>query len=87
MTVNLPADVAALVNARVRSGDFESPEEVLRAAVQSLEKKAERSRQEAKLKVMLVAAVQQVDNGETADVDQAFDEVEMELFGHKLTDE
>jgi len=87
MTVNLPADVAALVDARVRSGDFKSPEEVLRAAVQSLEKEAERGRQETKLKSMINAAVQQVENGETVDVDQAFDEVEMELFGHKLADE
>jgi putative addiction module CopG family antidote len=87
MTINLPADVAALVNAQVRSGDFKSPEEVLRAAVQSLERESERRRQEAKLKSMLDAAICQVENGETVDGDQAFDEIEMELFGHKLTDE
>ena len=29
----------------------------------------------------------QVRDGQTVDVDQAFDEVEMELFGEKLTDE
>jgi len=87
MTVNLPSDVAALVDARVQSGDFGSPEEVLRAAVQSLERETERSRQEAKLRSMLEAAVKQVENGETVDGDQAFDEIEMELFGHKLADE
>ena len=87
MTVNLPSDIAALVDARVQNGDFPSPEDMLRAAVQSLERETERSRQEAKLRSMLEAAARQVESGETLDADQAFDEVEMELFGHKLADE
>ena len=69
MTVNLPSDVAALVSARVQSGDFGSPEDVLRAAVQSLERERERSRQEAKLKSMLEAAVCQIEKGEIVDGD------------------
>ncbi len=33
MAVNLPPDIAELVTARVESGDFASPEEVVRAAM------------------------------------------------------
>jgi Arc/MetJ-type ribon-helix-helix transcriptional regulator len=33
MAVKLPPDIAELVTARVESGDFASPEEVLRAAM------------------------------------------------------
>ena len=87
MTVNLPADVASFVKSQLKSGAFQSADEVLRAAVQSFEKHAERQRLDDKLRHMLEAAMKQVADGETLDVDDAFDEVELELFGKKLSDE
>jgi putative addiction module CopG family antidote len=84
MTVNLPADVASFVKSQLQSGAFQSPDEVLRAAVQSFEKQAERQPQDDRLRDMLQAARKQVADGETLDVDDAFDEVELELFGQKL---
>jgi len=87
MTINLPADVASFVNSQLANGAFQSPDEVLRAAVQSFERETERSRQENKLREMLQAAADQVRDGQTIDVDDAFDEIELELFGQKLADE
>jgi putative addiction module CopG family antidote len=87
MTVNLPSDVISFVNSQVESGAFRSPDEVVRAAMQLFEQETERQRQEAKLRQMLEEAMVQVREGQTVDVDQAFDEVESELFGEKLTDE
>jgi len=87
MTINLPADVASFVKSQLANGAFQTPDEVLRAAVQSFEKETERTRQENKLKQMLPAAADQVKDGQTLDVDDAFDEIELELFGEKLADE
>jgi putative addiction module CopG family antidote len=87
MTINLPADVATFVKSQLASGAFQSPDEVLRAAVQSFKNETERSRQENKLRQMLQAGADQVRDGQTLDVDDAFDEIELELFGQKLADE
>jgi putative addiction module CopG family antidote len=84
MTVTLPVDIASFVQYQVESGAFQSTEEVLRAAVQSLE--ADRQRQEHRLRQMLQEAVDQIDRGEFIEVDEAFDEVETQLFGQKLSE-
>jgi putative addiction module CopG family antidote len=86
MTVTLPADIASFVHSKVASGEFSSPDEVLRAVVRLYEKEAPRVQQEYKLRQMVQAAATQIENGESIDVDQAFDEVEVEIFGEKLTD-
>ena len=88
MTIQLPPDVEAIVKAKVASGAFASEAEVVTAAVRSLEREeTEREQQKSRLQGMLQEAVDQVERGAITDVDQAFDEVEMELFGKRLADE
>ena len=88
MSIILPPDVEAIVSSHVSSGEFSSPSEMVAAAVRLLDQRNhERARQEQKLRSMLQEAVDEMDRGEGLDVDEAFDQVEVKLFGHKLDDE
>lgn len=85
MTIQLPPDVEAIVKAKVASGAFANESDVLAAAVRVFEREdSERESQKARLRGMLQDAIEQVERGEVFDVDEAFDEVETELFGKKL---
>ena len=86
MSIGIPSDVAAALSEQVQSGAFPSTDEALRAAVKLLGEEAERKRQRDDLIASLREADAQIERGEFIDVDQAFDEVEIELFGHRLAD-
>ena len=86
MSIGIPSDVAAALADQVRSGAFPSTDEALRAAVKLLGEEAERKRQRDDLIASLREADAQIERGEFIDVDQAFDGVEIELFGHRLAD-
>jgi hypothetical protein len=47
----------------------------------------EAQRQLDELRASLIEASQQIERGEYLDMDEAFDQMEIELFGHKLADE
>lgn len=48
---------------------------------------SERTRQTDLLRGMLQEASDEIERGEFQDVDEAFDEVEVELFGKRLADQ
>jgi putative addiction module CopG family antidote len=87
MTINVPPDVATFVNSQVASGVFRSPDEVLRAAVESLQRDAKRQEAEHAFRQSLVESAAEIERGEFQECDHAFDDVEVELFGKRLTDE
>jgi len=87
MTNNLPPDVASYVNSQVASGAFDSPDAVLRAAVESLRRDAQQKQMHSELRQSLLEADAEIDRGEFQDCDEAFDEIEVELFGKRLADE
>ena len=87
MSIIIPDDVAAVLTGQVQSGAFASTEEALRAAVKLLDGEADRRRQRDELIASLRDADEQINRGEFKDMDEAFDEVEIELFGHRLADE
>lgn len=86
MSIGIPSDVAAALSEQVQSGAFPSTDEALRAAVKLLGEEAERKRQRDELIASLREADEQIQRGEFIDMDQAFDEVEIELFGQRLAD-
>jgi antitoxin ParD1/3/4 len=80
MSINLPADVEAIVNAHVADGDYGSATEVVAAAVRLFDsRKREKQRQIEKLRAMLHEAVEQADRGELLDGDEVFDEILRDL--------
>jgi Arc/MetJ-type ribon-helix-helix transcriptional regulator len=83
----IPDDVAAVLTDQVQSGAFASTEEALRAAVKLLDEEADRRRQREELIASLREADEQISRGEFQDLDEAFDEVEIELFGQTLIHE
>jgi len=83
MTISIPEDVAAVLTDQVQRGAYASTEEALRAAVKLLDSDADRRRQRDELIASLREADEQINRGEFKDLDEAFDEVEIELFGHK----
>jgi Arc/MetJ-type ribon-helix-helix transcriptional regulator len=88
MTMQLPSDVQAIIQAKLASGEFATEAEVVAAGVRLLEQEdAERARQTDRLQGMLQEAVNEIERGEFQDVDEAFDEVEVELFGKRLADQ
>jgi len=84
MSIGIPSDVAAALSDQVRSGAFPSTEEALRAAVKLLGAEAERKRKRDELIASLREADEQIERGEFSDMDEAFDAVEIELFGQRL---
>jgi Arc/MetJ-type ribon-helix-helix transcriptional regulator len=86
MTIDLPTDIAGQLASHVTSGDA-SAEDALLAAVKLLGEEKDRQRKFEELKRSLREADEQIDRGECFDVDEAFDQVEMKLFGRKLPNE
>jgi hypothetical protein len=60
---------------------------LLRAAVESLQRDSERKQLQDELRQSLLEADAQIERSEFQDSDEAFDEVEVELFGKRLADE
>jgi Arc/MetJ-type ribon-helix-helix transcriptional regulator len=87
MTIHLPTDIAGQLAAHVSSGEYASTEDALRAAVKLLGEEKDRLRRLEDFKRSLREAEAQIERGECLDVDEAFDQVEIELYGHKLADE
>jgi antitoxin ParD1/3/4 len=80
MSINLPADVEAIVNLHVSEGEFGSATEVVAAAVRLFDsRKREKQRQIDKLRALLKEAVEQADRGELLDGDEVFDEILRDL--------
>ena len=80
MSINLPADVEAIVNLHVSEGEYGSAAEVVAAAVRLFDtRKREKQRQIDKLRAMLNEAVEQADRGELLDGDEVFDEILRDL--------
>jgi antitoxin ParD1/3/4 len=80
MSVNIPADIEAIVNSHISSGAFACASDVVSAAVRLLDRrKREKQRQVEKLRSMLQEAVDQMDRGEWLDGDEVFDEILREL--------
>jgi antitoxin ParD1/3/4 len=80
MSINLPADVEAIVNLHVSEGEYGSAAEVVAAAVRLFDsRKREKQRQIDKLRNMLQEAVEQADRGELLDGDEVFDEILRDL--------
>jgi Arc/MetJ-type ribon-helix-helix transcriptional regulator len=84
MTLNLPTDVANALTSQVASGAFASTEDALRAAVKLLGEESARKQRLERFRETLREADQQIERGEFYDVDEVFDELEVELFGRKL---
>jgi len=87
MAIQLPTDIAGQLAVHVASGEYATTEDALRAAVKLLGEEKDRQRKLEEFKRSLREAEEQIERGECLDVDEAFDQVEMELFGHKLADE
>jgi putative addiction module CopG family antidote len=88
MTLSLPNDVQAIIHAKIASGEFSSESDVVAAGVRLLlEEEQQRAQQTERLRAMLQEAVDDFERGDYQDVDEAFDEVELELFGKRLADE
>jgi putative addiction module CopG family antidote len=80
MSVNIPADVEAIVNSHVQSGEYRSAGEMISAAVRLLDRrKREKERQVEKLRSMLQEAVDELESGQWIDGETAFEEVLREL--------
>jgi putative addiction module CopG family antidote len=87
MTISLPSDVQAIIRAKVESGEFSSESDVVAAGVRMLlEDEQQRVQQTERLRGMIQEAVDEFERGEFQDMDEAFDEVEIELFGKRLAD-
>ncbi len=88
MTISLPKDVQAIIRAKVESGEFSSESDVVAAGVRMLlEDDQLREKQTNLLRSMIQEAVEEFNRGDFVEMDEAFDEVEIELFGKRLTDE
>jgi Arc/MetJ-type ribon-helix-helix transcriptional regulator len=87
MTITIPADVANVLAGQVEAGKFASTEQALPAAVSLLGKEDERQRKRDAFVATLREADEQISRGDFLDVDDAFDQVEVELFGKRLADE
>jgi antitoxin ParD1/3/4 len=80
VSINLPADVEAIVNAHVADGEYGSATEVVTAAIRLFDsRKREKQRKIEKLRAMLQEAVEQADRGELLDGDEVFDEILRDL--------
>jgi putative addiction module CopG family antidote len=87
MTIQLPPDVEAIVKAKVASGAFPSESEVVAAAVRWFEAEGQRNSKREELQALIREGAEDADRGDVQDLDEAFDEVEVELFGKRIADE
>ncbi len=88
MTISLPKDVQAIIRAKIASGEYSSESDVVAAGVRLLvEEEQQRADQTERLRQMVQEGVDAFERGEWQDMDEAFDEVEIELFGKRLADE
>lgn len=87
MPITVPDDVAAELTDQVQNGKFASTDQALRAAVKLLSEEEQRQRKRDEFIATLREADEQISRGEYLDVDDAFDQVEVKLFGHRLADQ
>ncbi len=86
MTISLTPDLEKSITARISSGAYKTPSEVVEAGLCLLQKQEEiQKNQLDHLRAMVDVGIQQVDAGMAIDVDDAFDEVERELFGNSAS--
>ena len=80
MTISLPPEIQALVDAQVASGAYPSTTAFVTAAIELLaDRERKREEQTVKLRALLQEAVDEADRGELLDCDEVFDEVLREL--------
>ncbi|MCE9527627.1 MAG: type II toxin-antitoxin system ParD family antitoxin [Planctomycetales bacterium] len=86
MTISLSPDLEKSIAARISSGEYKTPSEVVEAGLRLLDKQEEaRKIRLEQLRAMVDAGIEQMDAGMGIDVDHAFDEVERELFGNSAS--
>jgi antitoxin ParD1/3/4 len=86
VTISLSPDLEESIAARISSGKYKTPSEVVEAGLRLLDKQEEaRKVRLEQLRAMVDAGIEQMDAGLGIDVDDAFDEVERELFGHSAS--
>lgn len=86
MTISLTPELEESITARISSGEYKTPSEVVEAGLRLLQKQEEvRKTRIEQLRAMVDAGIKQLDAGMGFDVDDAFDEVERELFGNSAT--
>ncbi|HUE71699.1 MAG TPA: type II toxin-antitoxin system ParD family antitoxin [Pirellulaceae bacterium] len=79
MTIKLPAEIEAIVKAKVASGAYASESDVVVAALRLLESDAERQRKFAELKALIQEGIDSAERGELYDGEEVFDEILREL--------
>jgi putative addiction module CopG family antidote len=79
MTVTVPDDLAQTIASLMQSGGYRSTDDVLRAAVQMLEKDQERRENVEALRKSLQESVDQIAQGKVHDGEEVFAEVLREL--------
>lgn len=79
MTIKLPAEIEAIVKAKVASGAYASESDVVVAALRLLETDAERQRKFAELKALIQEGIDDVERGNTYDGEEVFEEILKEL--------
>ncbi|MFN0021583.1 MAG: type II toxin-antitoxin system ParD family antitoxin [Pirellulaceae bacterium] len=83
MTFSLSPDLEKSIAARINSGKYKTPSEVVEAGLRLLDKQEEAQKiRLEQLRAMVDSGIEQLDAGMGIDVDDAFDKVERELFGH-----
>lgn len=78
LNVSLPEDLGRFVELRVSEGEYDSPDEVIRAALRSLRrrKRTARSAVLEELREKIAVGLRQARRGELLDGDAVFDELE-----------
>jgi antitoxin ParD1/3/4 len=79
MTIELPAEIEAIVKAKVASGAYASEADVVTAAIQRLQSDDERQHKFAELKALIQEGIDDVERGNTHDGEEVFDEILKEL--------
>jgi antitoxin ParD1/3/4 len=79
MTIELPAEIEAIVKAKVASGAYASEADVVTAAIQRLQSDDERQQKFAELKALIQEGIDDVERGNTHDGEEVFDEILKEL--------
>jgi antitoxin ParD1/3/4 len=86
VTISLTPELEESITARISSGEYKTPSEVVEAGLRLLQKQEEvRKIRIEQLRAMVDAGITQLDAGMGFDVDEAFDEVERELFGNSAS--
>ncbi len=86
MTISISSELEKSISALIGSGEFTTPSEVVEAGLKLLQKqKAVRENDLKNLRAMIDSGIKQLDAGLGIDADEAFDEVERELFGESAS--